>query len=142
LNGLLHRDEILAGKCHLHLHDLRLATYAPGGKPCKFQSSFQRPPLAGLVLPGGLNLAREASLVDLAAGLAAGAVGVGAATGGRAAAGRGVDEEPPSKASDRSMAPLTSPRGPALTALEAGAACVGSEFARSCILLSQDGTKM
>ena len=58
------------------------------------------------------DLAREVLLVDLAAGLAAGAVGVWAATGCRAAAERGCDEEPPSRVSDTSMAPFTSPRGP------------------------------
>ena len=108
--------------------------------PLKEKSSHQGLPLAGPGRPGCLDLTREASLVDLAAGLAAGVVGVWAATGGRARAGRGADEEPPSKASDTSIASFTSPRGPALPPLAAGAAWVGLESALPWILLSNDGT--
>jgi hypothetical protein len=104
------------------------------------KSSYGRPPLAGSARPGCLDLARAALLVDLAAGLAAGVVGVRAATGGRTGARRGGDEEPPSKASDTSIASFTSPRGPAPPLVEAGAAWVGLESALLCNLLSQDGT--
>ena len=82
--------------------------------------------------------ARETALVALTAG----AAGVWAGTGFRAVAGRGFDEEPPSIASDTSMAPFTSPREPAPPPLEAGSAWVGLEFALSCILLIMDGTNM
>jgi len=50
---------------------------------------YQRPPLAGSIRPGRLDLARAASLVDPAAGLVAGAVGVCATAGRRVGAGRG-----------------------------------------------------
>ena len=106
------------------------------------KSSHQCPPLAGLVRPGCLDLAREVSLVALTAERAAGVVGAWAAAGCRAGAGRGGGEEPPSRASDRSMAPFTSPRGPAPLLLAAGAAWVGLELALSCILLSKDGRNM
>jgi hypothetical protein len=81
-------------------------------------------------------------LVDLDAGLAAGVVGVWAAAGCRAAAGRGCDEEPPSRVSDTSIAPLTSPRGPDPLLLAGGAVWAGLEFELSCILVSKDGTNM
>ena len=76
-----------------------------------------------------------------AAEVTAGVVGVWAAAAGRDGAGRGLDEEPPSIASDTSIAPFTSPMEPAPPPLEAGAGWVGLEFALSCILLSKDGRK-
>jgi hypothetical protein len=102
--------------------------------------SYQRPPLAGSVRPGRLDLTREASLVDPTVGLAAGAFGVWAATGGRVVAGRRGDEEPPSSVSEMSIAPFTSPKGPAPPLLGAGVAWVGLEFVLSCILLNKEGT--
>ena len=90
--------------------------------------------------PGRLDLAREVSLVALTAGLAVGAVGVWAAAGCRAAAGRGGGDEPPSRASDTSIAPFTSPKGPRPPLLAAGPAWAGLEFPLSCILLTKDGT--
>ena len=110
--------------------------------PLRGKSSYRCPALSGLVFPDCLDLTREASLVDITAGRAAGVVGVWAATGGRAVAGRGCDEEPPSRASDTSIAPFTSPRGPLPPLLAAGPAWVGLEFALFCILLSQDGRKV
>ena len=100
------------------------------------------PPLAGPVRPGCLDLTREVSLVDLTAGLAAGAAGVWAATGCRTAAGRRCADDPPSRDSETSIAPFTSPKGPDPPLLAAGAAWVGLEFALSCILLTKDGTKV
>ena len=67
------------------------------------------PPAVATYL-GSVGLAREVLFVDLAAGLAPGGIGVWAAAVGRARAGRGPDEPPPSKASDTSMAPFTSPK--------------------------------
>jgi hypothetical protein len=95
-------------------------------------------PVAGPVGPGCLDLAREVSLVALTVGVAS----FWAATGCRAVAGRGCDEEPPSRASDTSIASFTSPSGPAPPRLEAGAVSVGLELALSCILLSKDGRKV
>ena len=100
------------------------------------------PPPGGLIRPGSRDLAREVSLVDLTPGLAAGAVGVWAAPGCRTAAGRGEGDEPPSKVSEMSIAPFTSPKGPAPLRVAPGAAGVGLEFALSCILLTKDGTNV
>ena len=71
---------------------------------------------------GCLCLTLEALLVDLTAEVAAEGVGVWAATGCRAVAGRGFDAEPPSIVSDISIAPFTSPMGPVPLPLEAGSA--------------------
>ena len=106
------------------------------------KSSSQCPTLAGPVYLGRLDFAREVSLVDLTAGRVAGAVGDWAAAGCRAGAGRRGDEEPPSRASDTSIAPFTSPKGPLPPLLAAGPAWVGLEFVLSCILLTMDGTKV
>ena len=78
--------------------------------------------------------------MDPAVGLAAGAFGVWAATGGRVVARRRDDEEPPSSVSEMSIAPFTSPKGPAPPLLGAGVAWVGLEFVLSCILLNKEGT--
>lgn len=80
--------------------------------------------------------------MELTAEVAAGVVGVWAAPGCRAVAGRGFDAAPPSIVSEMSIAPFTSPRGPAPPALEAGCAWVGLEFALSCILLNKVGRKI
>ena len=103
------------------------------------ESSYGRPPPAGAIYLGSLDLARGVLLVDLAAGLAPGGVGVWEATGGRARAGRGADEPPPSKASDTSIAPFTSPKGPPPPALGLGATWIGLEFVLSCALFSKEG---
>ena len=86
-----------------------------------------------------LDLAREVLFVDFAAGFAPGGVGVWAATAGRARAGRGADEPPPSRVSDTSMAPFTSPKGPPPPALGLGATWIGLEFVLSCTLFSKRG---
>jgi hypothetical protein len=88
---------------------------------------------------GILDLAREVLFVDFAAGLAPGGVGFWGATAGRARAGRGADEPPPSRVSDTSMAPFTSPKGPAPPALGLGATWIGLEFVLSRTLFSKEG---
>lgn len=77
--------------------------------------------------------------MDVAARLAPGAAGVWLAAGCRVAAGRGWDEELPSKVSEISIAPLTSPRGPDPPLVEAGAAWDGLELEEFCSLLSREG---
>lgn len=96
------------------------------------------PPAVATYL-GSVGLAREVLFVDLAAGLAPGGIGVWAAAVGRARAGRGPDEPPPSKASDTSMAPFASPKGPPPPALGLGATWIGLEFVLSCGLFSKPG---
>ena len=77
--------------------------------------------------------------MEPAAGLAAGALDVWAVAGFRAVARRGCDEEPPSRVSDTSIAPFTSPKGPAPPALGLGATWIGLEFVLSCALFSKPG---